>query len=77
MDDITKLQECVTGMELVDRVQFDCELCSISKMTGITTGPPRERRSTKPFELLFTDLAGPLDPTGMHGYRYVIVFSHL
>ena len=74
-DDVAKLQECVTGMELTDRLRFDCESCSISKMTGKSTGPPRETRSTEPFELIFTDLAGPLDPTGMHGYRYVIVFT--
>ena len=57
-------------MTLTDRKSFDCESCSVSKMTSKASGPPRETRASHPFELIFTDLAGPLDPVGIHGYRY-------
>ena len=73
--DITKLVDCVSGMTLTDRKSFDCESCSVSKMTSKASGPPRETRASHPFELIFTDLAGPLDPVGIHGYRYAIVFT--
>ena len=73
--DITKLVDCVSGMTLTDRKSFDCESCSVSKMTSKASGPPRETRASHPFDLIFTDLAGPLDPVGIHGYRYAIVFT--
>ena len=75
MDDVKKLSECVSGMVVTNTKPFDCESCSITKMTSKAPGPIRETRSTKPFELIFTDLAGPIDPIGIQGYRYVIVFT--
>ena len=30
-------------------------------------------RATKPFELIHTDLAGPVDPVGKDGFRYAMI----
>ena len=51
---------------------FECETCVRGKMTNETNKTPRKKTS-EPLDLVHMDLAGPVDPTGYDGFRYVLV----
>ena len=44
----------------------------LSKQTLATEEP--DVRATKAFELVHTDLAGPIDPVAKDGFKYAIIF---
>ena len=50
-----------------------CEICIHGKFfQGRNKWP--DRRATSIFELVHTDLAGPIDPVDINGHRYAITF---
>ena len=56
-------------MHIRDQVTFDCELCTLAKQSN----QRNHEADTKPFELVHTDLAGPIDPIAKDGFRYMII----
>ena len=60
-------------MKISDKTDFDCETCVLSKSTNTRNREP-DIRATKPFELIHTDLAGPVDPVSKDGFRYAMIF---
>ena len=74
LHDVKKLEGVVQGMNIVDTKDFDCETCILSKQTN-TRNKEADIRATKPFELIHTDLAGPIDPVAKDGFRYAIIFT--
>ena len=60
-------------MKISDKTDFDCETCVLSKSTNSRNREP-DIRATKPFELIHTDLAGPVEPVGKDGFRYAMIF---
>ena len=73
-NDLLKLENVVNGMKITDVKMKDCETCIESKMTETFSTKPRDK-SKKALELVHSDLAGPINPTGILGFRYVISFT--
>lgn len=59
--DITKMEKVFQGMKIRDDSKFECETCVLVKQPDSRNHKP-DVRATEPFELVHTDLAGPLDP---------------
>ena len=74
VDDVTKLEHVVKGMHINNHETFDCETCTMAKQQN-TRNHQTDTRATKPFELVHTDLAGPIDPVAMDGFRYAMIFT--
>ena len=74
VNDISKQENVVQGMKINNRERFDCEVCTMSKQ-------PNERnreadvRAKQPFELVHTDLSGPIDPVAKDGFKYAMIFT--
>ena len=50
-----------------------CQVCIKAKHTGKFERKPQPR-ATKPFELLHSDLCGPINPSSKSGFRYFILY---
>ena len=74
IDDVTKLEHVVKGMKIIDLSKFDCETCTLAKQLNTRNREP-DARGTYPFELVHTDLAGPIDPVAKDGFRYAMIFT--
>ncbi|KAJ3527698.1 hypothetical protein NMY22_g9685 [Coprinellus aureogranulatus] len=51
-----------------------CEACALGKMKKLPFRPKSRRETTAPFELIHTDVGGPITPKSPSGFRYWIVF---
>ena len=72
--DIAQLEGAVQGMKINNHDTFNCETCILAKQTNTRNHQP-DPRATKPFELIHTDLAGPIEPVAKDGYKYAIIFT--
>ena len=75
------VEKHVDGMEITGRDQgLNCETCVLGKMVNLRNKQP-DARAEKPLELVHLDLAGPIEPVALNGYRYSLVcvddFSNL
>ena len=70
--DLLKLEENCVGMHISDKSDFDCEICTLSKMTDSRSRQP-DTSATENFELVHTDLAGPVDPSDINGMNYSLI----
>ena len=52
----------------------DCNVCIKGKMIQSRNKNP-DAHTTKPLELVHTDLAGPIDPASREDFRYSIAFT--
>ena len=73
-EDLRKLPEIVDGMKIVGSRPDDCHVCILGKMNQTRSRLPRKRSAT-PFELVHTDLAGPIEPMSSEGFKYAMVFT--
>ena len=76
-DDIMKLENVVTGMKVVgkvDRSKLECGTCTEGKFENCRNRAP-DSRATKPLEKVHTDLAGPISPVSKNGFKYCIAFT--
>ena len=71
--DICKLEKVVEGMKISSYEEVECKVCTQGKMTQSRSRTP-DRRATTPFELVHSDLAGPIDPVSKDGFNYAISF---
>ena len=74
LDDIVKLEGVVNDMKITDASKFDCETCILSKQAN-SRNCEADIRATKKFELVHTDLAGPIEPIAIGGHRYAMLFT--
>ena len=72
--DISKMENLVQGMKISDSSKFECETCVMAKQPTTRNRKP-DVRATEPFELVHTDLSGPIDPIAKDGFKYAIVFT--
>ena len=72
-----KLEQYVDGMN-IEKVpepgKSECRTCVKAKFSQSLSRIPREK-SDKPLQLVHADLAGPVNPVGILGYKYVALFS--
>ena len=61
-------------MHITNQGTFDCEVCTLAKQCN-TRSRESDVRATKPFELVHTDLAGPIEPAAKEGFRYAMIFT--
>lgn len=76
-EDVLKLQNVVKGMEIKGNtagVKETCEICIKGKFVQTRNRKP-DARAKKPLELVHTDLAGPMQPTSLEGFRYAQSFT--
>ena len=75
VDDLNKLEAVSQGMKIRgSTLPFNCETCTVAKQTNVRNRTP-DVRATYPFELVHTDLAGPIDPIAKDGFKYTIIFT--
>ena len=72
--DVVSLEHVVQGMKITNKDKFECETCILAKQAN-TRNREADIRATQPFELVHTDLAGPIEPIAKDGFRYVIIFT--
>ena len=72
--DICKMEKVVKGMKISNHDEFQCETCTLAKQTNTRNRNP-DVRAKEPFELIHTDLSGPIDPISKNGHKYAIVFT--
>ena len=72
-NDIMKLECVAQGMKINNTTKFNCETYILSKNINTYNRQP-DSRATYPFQLVHTDLAGPLEPVALDGFKYVINF---
>lgn len=74
MADVMKLQNVVEGMKVTDNSKMECNICTVGKFIN-SRNKESDVKTSKPLELVHTDLSGPIDPTGLEGHRYAISFT--
>lgn len=72
VNDVLKLEH-VDGMKITGKTKFDCDVCTLGKLTQFRNRDP-DVRASAPLELVHTDLAGPITPIARDGFRYAISF---
>ena len=75
-DTIKLLKSTATkGFKLPDDTKLSCESCMIGKFKKGTPPKIAILRTTRPGELLHSDLCGPISTTSNGGYKYVLTFT--
>ena len=72
-DDIRKLPNVVKGMKIKEKNK-NCEIFIQGKFSQSRNRQP-DRHAASTFELIHTDLAGPIEPADINGHRYAIMFT--
>jgi len=74
-ESVKHLARMSNGMDLTGQEeQGHCEPCSLSKLQRAYTRTPSQRAEGV-FELIHSDLVGPITPTGYDGARYYVTFT--
>ena len=76
-DDIRKLPNVVNGIKIKEKIgslNKNCEICIQGKFSQSRNRQP-DRRAVSTFELIHTDLAGPIEPADINGHIYAITFT--
>ena len=73
IQDVLKLEKVVDGMKIVGENKFVCETCIQGKMPQYRNRIPDEK-AKEVFELVHTDLAGPIEPISKEGHKYALMF---
>ena len=74
IDDVLKLPDVVEGMKITGNTKLDCSVCTEGKFTN-NRNRKMDAKAKAPLDLVHTDLAGPIDPTGQDGHKYAISFT--
>ena len=62
-------------MKIKEKIDKDCDICIQGNFSQSRNKQPN-RCATFIFELVHTDLAGPIDPVDINGHRYAITFTN-
>lgn len=74
VNDILALENVVNGMRIGSKSMTDCTTCILGKQTETHCRDPRPRCDGI-FDLVHTDLAGPMNPIGQGGFQFVMMFT--
>jgi hypothetical protein len=67
-------KKMVHGLPLVDSPDKFCEGCVIGKHSKSSFPKVAEYQAKNPFELVHTDICGPIQPSSIGKNRYFIIF---
>ena len=67
-------QEEGNGVEYTVTVP-DCDICALSKSRQQAHPKKSTGTTTRPMQIIYTDLMGPFTPPSKGGYRYVSMFT--
>ena len=67
--DVQSLEAAVDGMKITHKDKFNCTTCNLGKMTQTRNRDP-DQKATQRLELVHCDLAGPIDPISLGGFKY-------
>ena len=71
--DWQKMKESpITGMKITNFTKCMCEACIMSKLKDISHPSKVRHKATAPYEVLWSDLAGPLKIPTRNGEQYVL-----
>ncbi len=73
LGDVMKLENFADGMVIKGKERSDCETCIASKISNQRSRTPATR-ATKPFQMVSSDVCGPVQPVSLHGFNYCISF---
>ena len=73
LQDILKLECIVDGMKITNKEKFQCKTCIENKLCE-TRNRESDTRASKPLELVYCDLAGPISPISKGNYKYAACF---
>ena len=76
-DDIRKLPNVVKGMKIkekIDTLNKNCEICIQEKFFQ-SRNRQSDRHAASTFELIHTDLVGPIEPADINRHRYTMTFT--
>ena len=62
----------VMGIDITDFTKCMCEACIMSKLKDSSHPTKTSHKATAPYEVLWSDIAGPLDQPTRSGERYVL-----
>ncbi len=73
--DILTLPTVVDGMSITgEKSKKFCETCTLGKMTETRSRQP-DAKAKSPLELVHCDLAGPVSPVSIDGFKYALSFT--
>ena len=61
-------------MKIGCKQTFDCETCILGKITHQNKSKNPAVHAKKPFQMISSDLCGPITPESINGFRYCISF---
>ena len=72
-NDVLKLEGIVDGMRITDKTAFNCNICTMGKMTQ-SRNRGSDARATVPLQLVHSDLTGLIQPVARDGFKYAMSF---
>ena len=74
LTDLCSLQQSVTGVSGVVPSGKHCDACAVSKAHRKTVSREQIPRRERVLDLVYSDVAGPMDPASLGGCRFAISF---
>jgi hypothetical protein len=74
---LTKLQDATRDIQISTNTRHFCDICAQSKSVRQPFPKERETKPTRRYEIVSSDLKGPLQIEGSQGHRYFITFNCL
>ena len=73
INDLKKLENVAESIEVKNHDEVGCETCILAKQLNIRN-KSNVMKVNNPLEVIYSDLAGPIDPIGKDGFKYFINF---
>ena len=75
-NNLNKLPNMVVGVDFIKDIaeEYICECCVMGRQKAVSHDSLTES-GTQPGEFVYSDLVGPLSPTGFNGCRYFVTFK--
>ena len=76
LSDLVQLQNCVIGMKMLSSSgKCHCDVCALAKAHKQPVNKEKQPRKQTSLELVYTDVAGPMETPSPSGNRFAISFT--
>ena len=72
VEDIYKLKDHAVGLKLSEHNLTNCETCQLNKSKKLPVPKDSGTRASEAFEIVHTDILGPIQPQAVDEHRYAI-----